>query len=377
MSYPFGRSSPLSPGQRIDRCLMGISKVIECSVALVTRQQHLTDECVKLISDCHLYIVSRRPRTYVDPETARIRRGVARGHVIVESQEGTYIRRFRSRIAPRNIEPLRWLYGPSLDYCSIVSKRSKRGYLSGDSWALAFHVTDFDPHLSTQEVIYVGRSLGKTDERIALDRVLDHKTLQKIYADHQSTEFDIFITFLRITDAHTLTRLGSPESFTAVDRAGIGALVAGVFRPSVERLREQVMLAEAALIAYFQPSYNHNLLKFPKRSSKLARNIDDRGYTNIEVALTDSATGVRFWSPSREPARYHRFRAHLPATTSAKAGDLAVAAHEIAEETQITSLRIAESVEQAPICHTFLPGKPPRERDSRLRPRSSRPGPLS
>ena len=292
---------------------MGVAKVIACEAALIFRQQNLARIYKDLSRGCHLYLVSRRPKTYVMPQSVRIRRGGVRGKLVVEGSSNRTTVLFGAPFSFTAVaEQLKWVGEVTRDYFQIVGKRSGYCYLHGDTWAFALLASGWTQELAEQEVLYVGQAFGKEGERTALDRILSHKTIQRIYADHQSTTFDIFITFLQISEGASLIQLGSLESFASVEHVNVAPLVASSLRPDVGRVREQVALAEAALISYFKPEYNQQHKKaFPGKGSPLALTLDKRGYTNLAVSLSDGETGVRFWSAQRQSSRYHRFSKFL------------------------------------------------------------------
>jgi hypothetical protein len=350
---------------------MGIAKIVHFDVALIFRQQNLAKEHELLARGCHLYIVSRRPRTYIDPESVRLDPGGIRGQVIIEASHGKDYRDFEAPFSLVADEELKWDAGTLTDYYRIVGGSTGTRYVHGDTWAFALFAS-YSPDLAAQEVLYVGQAFGKEGERSSLDRVLEHKTIQKIYADHQSAGFDIFISFLRLADGASILQIGSSASaeaykasVTAAERADINSVFKSL-RRRADMQREQITLSEAAFISYFKPSYNIQHKKnFPGRRSSLALNLDAQGYTNLSVSLDDGGSGVQFWSEERRESRYHRFSCFLPSANEASLRDLSITAEEAESGLLAISDRIALDIRDSPITLALLTGDLP-ERFNRI-----------
>jgi len=339
---------------------VGVAKVIGCEAAVIFRQQNLVRMHDYLAEGCHLYLVSRRPRTFIEPTSVRIRHGRIRGRFVVELASKPSSWRFETPFWIDAPEKLILSVDAAKDYYQVIGKRSGRTYVHGDTWALALLSSYCRPDLAEQEVLYIGQSFGKEGELNALDRIIRHEKIQKIYADHQSAQFDIYITLLRISDAASLIQLGSAESFASADRAGIASLVASTLRPGVDRLREQVTLAEASLISYFKPEYNqHHKQSFPGMRSRLARNIDTCGFTNLDVSVSTGETGIRFWSAQRRASRYHRFSCRLPSAADPSDGYLGIAAEEMEERLNLEAQSAAAAMAYAPVTLAILPSELP------------------
>lgn len=285
---------------------MAISKILGCDVAATfrPRQAALTDTFRALSEGCHLYIVSRRPRTYI--ADARIdRKGRIKGKIVVHRGEA---RKKRFSLDLGLSPELEWKSEKPWIYYMISERSSGKPIFHGDTWGLSLLASSYREDLTHHEVLYIGRAFGKSGERTALDRVLRHETLQKIYSDHEHQEYDIFVTMLRVSEAGTWITFSGAGSFEAMERMGPGGFVNRIFRTDEDKLREQVHQAEAALIGYFRPSdYNHQHLDFLRKKSDLAENIEAEGFTSFRISLEDGSTGLKFWSKTRPPTRMHSF----------------------------------------------------------------------
>lgn len=159
---------------------MGLEKFLGCEVALTFRQQNLAAQHGHLLADCNLYVVTRRPRTYISPGSVRIsRHGQLVGKVTIDDFNKRLRQRFRLPFRLTGEGRLIWRDDMPRDYYQIIDDKTGRLILHGDPWSLAFLGSGFSPKLAGHEVIYIGRS-----ERNSLDCIIDHQKIQSIYAEH-------------------------------------------------------------------------------------------------------------------------------------------------------------------------------------------------
>ncbi|ELQ09546.1 hypothetical protein A986_23245, partial [Pseudomonas fluorescens BRIP34879] len=106
--------------------------------------------------------------------------------------------------------------------------------------------------------LYVGQGLGKVNALTAVDRLLNHTTLQRILAEASTNtpELEISLLLYRFEHGRTVISNGGdlnldPEACEQEDHAHFERL------RSVRLNRDEVVtLAEAALINHFKPQYN-------------------------------------------------------------------------------------------------------------------------
>jgi hypothetical protein len=136
---------------------VGVTKGIGCDLAMIFRQQNLARNHEYLAEGCHLYVVCRRPKTYVDYNSVRIFRGRIRGRFVVETSTKRETSRFCAPFLIDSDEKLRWTDGGTTDYYQIVGKGTGERYLEGDTWAFALLSSRCRADLAQQEVLYVGK----------------------------------------------------------------------------------------------------------------------------------------------------------------------------------------------------------------------------
>jgi hypothetical protein len=164
---------------------------------------------------------------------------------------------------------------------------------------VAVYWTHGQQPLTHHEVLYIGKGTHPN----AFRRLQRHPTLQRIYSDHISTNFDIFITYVELLNTASTALLTDDDSSRLAEESQFSRLL---LRPQVDTVRQGIDIAEAALIAWFQPrAYNKNQLKFPSRTNKLANRLRSDGFTKLFVTLNLEDSGIRLWNEQRPEA--HRF----------------------------------------------------------------------
>jgi hypothetical protein len=155
------------------------------------------------------------------------------------------------------------------------------------------------------KVEYVGQSFGKEGDRQAVERLLNHKTFQRILVEipeHTPNREVVVILF----------------AFTGYDKIGAigpwGVEDHGVpIEEQVERLlaedydlRVTTNVAEATLIRYFSPVYNTMYReRFPARNHVILETPYARDVNSIGVDFNTVDLGVRMCSEVVEPSWVH------------------------------------------------------------------------
>ena len=107
------------------------------------------------------------------------------------------------------------------------------------------------------EVLYVGQAHGQHGKRLAVDRLSDHRTFQRILAESgESNPSDEVL--LLFSDTSTRNIVSTAGDFSVEPTASADEEQRHLDRSREIKLdrRTRVTLAEAALINYFRPAYN-------------------------------------------------------------------------------------------------------------------------
>ncbi|MEU4535707.1 hypothetical protein AB0G15_12680 [Streptosporangium sp. NPDC023825] len=244
------------------------------------------------LRNCHWYIISRRPAIrIIGAETA------PRGSIVnIKMQTRNSISE------PLLTIPMRMRAAPGSSFSDFQIHADGAYFyveignhpLHGDSWALASFLSNAADELARHEVLYVGQAFGKDGTRNAWGRTQEHSKLQRIYEDHASSGWDIFVTPLRLlqhlidSDDH----IDDDEDGFDLDEYQKSFGFEGLQKPSVD-------LIEHSLISYFSPHYN-DLLKTWKAGSptEAMRAMRGAGFRLLQVHLNGWMDLTRFYSSS-------------------------------------------------------------------------------
>jgi hypothetical protein len=154
------------------------------------------------------------------------------------------------------------------------------------------------------DVEYVGRAYSQSG-RNAVDRLMNHETLQRVQADVAAKRPDREIWLV-------------PMAFDAYSMIGEFGLWAGVATDEEEMAhakdidtypvseKERVALTEGALIRYFDPPYNKNLKQtFPSSAHRDYTSIYTRELIGAGFDLESTSVGTRLGSAARPAAWAH------------------------------------------------------------------------
>ncbi|MEV0151988.1 MULTISPECIES: hypothetical protein [unclassified Nonomuraea] len=182
--------------------------------------------------------------------------------------------------------------------------------LHGDSWALASYLSCAEATLAKHEVLYVGQAFGPRGRGNAYERTKEHKKLQRIYEDHVSRSWDIFVTPIRLFH-------GSAMSDDHIDDVEAGFDLDSwleVFSPSKGISKTVVDLIEHSLISYFSPHYNEMLKTWQAGNPTSAmRAMRGAGFRLLQVHLDGWMGLTRFYSAKeRELVRSHFISQDIP-----------------------------------------------------------------
>lgn len=258
--------------------------------------------------DCHLYLVTSRPRQSVLPETVTITDTSVSftlrlqvGGAFAESQVfGSH------ELGPG---PWRWESKWPYEEFSIVNSTTGEVPMSAVVALLGIGLEDerWPRAALRHDVLYVGQAFGRDGERTAWDRLKNHSTLQRILAE-SPPDRQVWLSLAAITDVHGAQLMSPhPATASAEDELERNTRIAmAVANDAVFRARDSVALAEAGLIRFFQPPYNRYLRdSFPAPRQvplETARTFDFHG---LIVELQGQEIHALFGSESVEHRELH------------------------------------------------------------------------
>lgn len=273
--------------------------------ALIQQEDLDSSEVENMFSEnpCHIYMICRRPRMYIEPQDTNFTYDKFEGNVTILD-------------GPRLIkEPFSMLTNDSdgFKYVSdypynsfVIHDEDGAIKLVGKTASLVCRLGyEIQKHL-VYEVLYVGQSYGSDGNRVAPDRLASHSTLQRIYADAQSRTPDkeIWIILWSFSPLLITSIDGRSKEFEMSndeDSEHIDQVL------STEITEEQkINFTEAALIKYFQPEYN-TIYKdsFPTPIHSSYSECYDLDINSIIVEIDTSYLYCKLWSRAVKSDFHH------------------------------------------------------------------------
>lgn len=235
-----------------------------CSGYMLAQQEHLTQSVIKkFFGDQipHIYFIVRRPRVSFIPSTFSLTKDFL--EIDYQYREKGIIRtsHFKTINSFDTIDATLICDYPYTDY-KLIDNNSKAilgsGLVAAQLNKAYYYLTD--PSFLDCDVLYIGQAYGKLGNRNALDRIQNHSTLQLIYSEaiRKNPDDEIWICLLSFEQAN-FTVLDGHSKFSKEEREEDAKTYSDTFwKINNEGLNEaqKINFTEAALIKYFQPTYN-------------------------------------------------------------------------------------------------------------------------
>jgi len=278
--------------------------VQECDLDLYSMHQSTFDDN----RPCNIYFIMKRPKVTVDPKSVIIKN---------KSISFDFLIQEKSNFSSFKID---------LDFPDVTSKIN---FKSNYPYNL-FSIYDGDTHLMTArpgtlldesyvdkldvpkldfEILYIGQSYGQNGNRMAIDRLSSHSTLQKINSDiiANHPDSDVFILLANFTQLNLLTMNGLIK--TNPKNVDVDEERAQHFFENYENLfseKQKINFTEAALIRYFKPKYNIEFKEsFPKKTHKSYSECYDLDIKAMGIELDTSEIQRVIYTDNIEKKSYH------------------------------------------------------------------------
>jgi len=246
----------------------------------------------------YIYLIARRPRIVVDPDTVVITHDEIAGSYSVQRENSFEKHSFRFANALGEEHPEELQFTSPYPHTTYEICRPSGEAIASGKFAQA--LTIFDPrnleHVNL-EVLYVGQAYGTKGSRNAADRLESHSTLQAIYAEAvtRAPDQEIWLLLCEFNPLLMGSFDGSIGEYGTTDEEDW----AHMNRVLNEPLSEQqiVNFTEAALIRYFQPEYN-KLFKdtFPNPAHSTYAECYDIDLNAVSVEFNTEILHFQLWS---------------------------------------------------------------------------------
>jgi len=216
------------------------------------------------LEGCNIYLVCRRRRISVDPHTLRVSDGLLYGSFRLHGADIFDFERFpfaqSQYLQDQDGQPLRFIAtatSNSSGFDIMVSDALHRHAAMPAHVLIANTNHKLGDHTAL-EVLYVGQAYGQQGKRLAVDRLSDHRTFQRILAESAESNpcDEVLLLFFRYEHARNI--VSTAGDFSVEPTASPDEEQRHLDRSREIKLdrRTRITLAEAALINYFKPAYN-------------------------------------------------------------------------------------------------------------------------
>ncbi len=252
-------------------------------------EQCLTTELRSRVSSCKIYLIARRPRVSLVPDSVKTTETTVAFDVEVRRSgvpERASVAIARSSLGTDEVA----FETSAYPHRELVSKAADGTVIGTTLLANIAHLLDGLPSDAKRlEVVYVGQGTSNS----ATDRLKNHSTLQRVLGDASSNHPDdeVFCLLYEFEMKKSLIALRG----VAFERSRTPDAIRKIteWRPT---LKDQVSMVEGALVAHFQTKkYNKQLLNFPQQTNKCLRKFYELDLPAIVVNIDHSSlSGLEF-----------------------------------------------------------------------------------
>lgn len=290
--------------------------IVQQDTLEILNELEISDENEKFqINPCHIYMITRQPRIILDTESSKIEGQFIKGRLKIQQKDTYKYIGFEYPIPSDSYDLSIYCHYP---YTEIILKddqgTERVRFTSKKILADMMKTTQYSANSNTREflelisfeVLYIGQSFGREGSRTALDRLLKHETLQKIYSKsiNQSPDQEIWLFLLNFEQTKIITIDPLQEYYgTSLDENNRHLEKAFLEEISEE---QKINFTEAALIRYFQPEYNKIYkINFPSSEHKTYSECYELDINTISFEIETQRTGCIIKSTQVPPKWVH------------------------------------------------------------------------
>lgn len=258
-----------------------------------------------LLETANIYVITLRRRIYLENTSLKRVKNKVEGIFLTTAPNGI------SRI------PFAWTISDLMDDEYVVAahvmdscthihvQTNQRAFRTPSHIILAQGISELPRKQRDLQVVYVGQGQGRTKRRNAVQRLINHNTLQRIMADilKFAPEFELLLLLYRFEHGGSFVSTGGDLT--------LEPLATGEEeKEHLARLRDAklprkiiVTLAETALIRYFRPQYNELIknAEFESGKLKVLKAVLETGMSGLIVEASSTSAGGRLYSEHVEP----------------------------------------------------------------------------
>lgn len=259
----------------VDRFVFRVSDIGEL--------ENIPDELKSRLSDCHIYLIGKRPRLAIKPSSIRIANDnvyfIAEYRLsgVIHSEEVNFPKAiFFNEEVGFEVSPY--------PHREILTFDKNKNHIATTLIANYVHLfAELPDEVKDLEILYIGKGLKNS----AKDRLENHATLQKILADVNSNEPDYEVFALVYSFQKPKKPLfalrDNVKIETSREQAKVRFKKIVSYKPSIDT---QVALIEASLISYFgTKKYNIHYVDFPHKGVKILESIYEADFSALIITI--------------------------------------------------------------------------------------------
>ncbi len=274
-------------------------------------------EHFQFLKDCNLYFICQRNRVGLQPNSIRADKDT----IFLSFEFWNGDNKYDFPICFNNsydstkfttISKSPHSYFTILDEFENEIYSAKASYVADDKRVNIFP----NPTFLDFEILYIGKAMDKSDKP-TLNRLIKHKTLQKIYSE-TTPDKEIFLFLFPLFVGGDIEIRGSiktQKEYEEDDNKRLENFLNKGFNVPNE---QEVLIAEAALIKYFQPKYNSQHVKtFPTKKNPSYDHLYKMDFNAVKITLdtTNNPIDIYFYSETVKTSQLHSHSFFLPTDT--------------------------------------------------------------
>jgi hypothetical protein len=261
-----------------------------------------------------IYVIGKRPRIACDPKSVRLLDDGIVGTALIRKVEVEQTLDFKLPVSSSNDSVVLEVPYP---YTRIVIKSNGKKGQVGVATILALQ-SDLGSEFLDLEILYVGQSLSGSAKYSIRDRIENHSTLQNIYSEAiKNFPGDEIWIGLFDFEMQIITSINGITEATATPEED-DAHVERFFSTAISD-QHMVNFTEAALIRYFQPSYNKIYKNsFPDPAHSTYSSCYDLEVNMLVIGFSLDCIRCRVYSGAVSPAIEHEVKFNLYSTDERK-----------------------------------------------------------
>ncbi|MDD4912061.1 MAG: hypothetical protein PHP57_07180 [Sideroxydans sp.] len=272
----------------------------------VTSDGVMPNDAAKVSKNCHIYLICERPALSFEKSSFSYDGEKLTGNLVHKIEGVEHKTPFEQEfpLLDDAVE-LRLSNYPHREVQTFNGSGECVRYLPASAISFKQHPHNLDHLFRKLKVLYVGQAFGGGN-RTAIDRLRSHATLQKILAEvsYDSPDSEIMVLIIEYEPYRIIASMDGRAKEAIGDERDEKRFISII--DNHLKQGQQISLAEAALIRYFQPKYNKIYKKnFPSRELKVLAQCYEYDFSALVVEINTDELNLSLYSDTVAPAMHH------------------------------------------------------------------------